>query len=149
LPKVTKIALIYNPGEPNSVTLVKMMKEELVKRNIAIEDDGVNSQSDVAAAAQKAVQSAQAILIPTDNTVSSAFPVVQQIADKANVPIITTWTGETNAPLMQFGVDYTVSGEQAAQIMKEILLDHKKPMDIPIMEPNSRIIINSQELKKF
>lgn len=149
MPQLKKVALLYNPGESNSVTLVKAMKEELLKRKIAYEDDGVNSEADVAAATQHAVTNAQAILIPTDNTVTSAFPIVKQISDKAHIPIIVTWTGEKLEPLMQFGVDYIQSGKQAAFLMTELLVNKKEPMQIPVVAPSSEVLLSASELKKF
>jgi putative tryptophan/tyrosine transport system substrate-binding protein len=149
LPNIKKIAILYNPGESNSSILVKKMKKELTKYNIEFQDNGANSQADVAAATQHAVQNAQAILIPTDNTISSAFPIVKQIADKAKIPIISTWTGEKDAPLMQFGVDYIQSGVQAAELIKQIIVGGAKPMDTEIIAPNSKVFINSQELKRL
>jgi len=149
LPNVKKVAILFNPAEPNSVILVKKMKEELAKYNIEFHDNGANSQADVAAATQNAVQNAQAILIPTDNTISSAFPIVKQIADKAKIPLITTWTGEKDAPLMQFGVDYIQSGIQSGELLNQIINKNVKPMDTEIIAPNSKIYINSFELKRL
>lgn len=149
LPSIKKVAILYNPGESNSTILVKIMKEELAKYNIEYQDNGANSQTDVAAATQHAVQNAQAILVPTDNTISSAFPIVKQISDKANIPVISTWTGEKDAPLMQFGVDYIQSGVQAAELLKQIIVDGAKPMETKIIAPNSKIFISTQELKKL
>ncbi|MGY3804325.1 ABC transporter substrate-binding protein [Pigmentibacter ruber] len=149
LPKLNKIAILYNPAESNSTIQVKKMKEELVKYNIQALDVGANSQADVAAAAQNAAQNAQAILVPTDNTISSAFPIVRQIADKANIPLITTGTNEKNPPLMQFGVDYTQSGIQAAILLRSIIAEGKKPAELEFISPSSKIYINSLELKKY
>ncbi|APJ03574.1 ABC transporter substrate-binding protein [Silvanigrella aquatica] len=148
MPDIKKVAILYNPGESNSVILVKKMKVELAKYDILFQDNGANSQSDVAAATLHAVQNAQAILIPTDNTISSAFPIVKQIADKAKIPLIITWTGEKEIPLMQFGVDYTQSGVQAAELVKQMIADGIKPWDTPLVAPNSKVFISSEELKK-
>ncbi|MES2614557.1 MAG: ABC transporter substrate-binding protein [Bdellovibrionota bacterium] len=149
LPNVKKVALLYNVGEPNSVTLVKSMKEELTKQNILFEDDGINSESDVAAATAHAVVNAELILVPTDNSVTSAFPIVKQIAKKAHIPVVVTWTGESKDPLMQFGVDYKQSGEQAAQLMAEILVDKKAPIEIPFVFPTNKVLLSASELKIF
>jgi len=148
VPNLKKVSLLYNPGEPNSVSLVNMMKTELSKNKVEFEEDGVNSQADVAAATQHAVANSELILIPTDVTITSAFPLVTQIAKKAHIPVVTTWTGEKSGPLMQFGVDYTKSGVQAAQIMQKIL-DGKKPMDIPVEKPESQVIVSKSLLEQF
>ncbi|MGY3804324.1 ABC transporter substrate-binding protein [Pigmentibacter ruber] len=149
IPNLRKISLLYNPGETNSVLLVKKMKEELTKIGVEFQENGVNSQADVAAATQNAVLNAQAILVPTDNTIASAFPIVKQIADKAKIPLITTWTGEKDAPFMQFGVDYVQSGIQAAELLKNILNKGIPPMDLQVISPNSKVFINSYELKRL
>ncbi|WGL59613.1 ABC transporter substrate-binding protein [Pigmentibacter sp. JX0631] len=149
LPNINKIAILYNPAESNSTIQVKKMKEELFKYNIKALDVGANSQADVAAAVQNATQNAQAVLVPTDNTISSAFPIVRQIADKAKIPLITTGTNEKDPPLMQFGVDYTQSGIQAANLLRSILLEGKKPAELEFISPSSKIYINSLELKKY
>ncbi|RDB36431.1 MAG: hypothetical protein DCC88_05370 [Spirobacillus cienkowskii] len=149
LPNIKKIAILYNPGELNSIILVEKMKSELIKYDISFQDNGVNSISDVAAAAMHAAQNAEAILIPTDNTISAAFPIVKQIANKANKPIITTWTGEVETPLLQFGVDYIQSGIEAANLTKKILNDKLNPAETEIMTPNSKVLISSVEAKKF
>ncbi|WP_186643878.1 ABC transporter substrate-binding protein [Fluviispira vulneris] len=149
MPKLKKVSLLYNPGETNSVLLVKQMKMTLDKYGIAYQDNGANSQADVAAAAQHAAQNSELILIPTDNTIASAFPIVRQIADKANIPVVTTWTGESEGPLMQFGVDYTQSGVQAAQLMKKILIDGINPKDLPVVSPSSSILISSKVVERL
>ncbi|WGL59612.1 ABC transporter substrate-binding protein [Pigmentibacter sp. JX0631] len=149
IPNLRKISLLYNPGETNSVLLVKKMKEELTKIGIEFQENGVNSQADVAAATQNAVLNSQAVLVPTDNTIASAFPIVKQIADKAKIPLITTWTGEKDAPFMQFGVDYVQSGVQAADLLKSILNKGIPPMELQVISPSSKVFINSYELKRL
>lgn len=149
IPNLKTIAILFNPAESNSSIQVKKMKEELAKHNIKVIDAGVNSQADVAAATQFASNNAQAILAPTDNTVSSAFPIVRQVADKAKIPLITTGTNEKDAPLMQFGVAYVQSGVQSASLLKIILLEGKKPAETEFISPSSKIYINSKELEKF
>ena len=149
MPAVKKVAILYNPGETNSVILVKKMKEELTKYGIQFQINGTNSQADVAAATHNALQNSDAILIPTDNTVTAAFPIVKQLADKAKKPIIASWNGEKYAPLMQFGVDYHQSGVQAAGLVKEILAHGKKASELEILSPNSTVFISKEELEKF
>ncbi len=149
LPNIKKVSILYNPGETNSVILVKKMKEELTKYKILFEDDGVNSIADVAAAVEHAVKNTQVILIPTDNTIASSMPIVKQISQKAHVPLVITWTGEKENVLMQFGVNYYKSGEQAAVLMEDILLNGTLPSKLEVVSPESEIIIDRKELNKF
>jgi putative ABC transport system substrate-binding protein len=148
LPQTKKVSILYTPGEPNSVHLVKQMQEELGRGGIHVRLVGANSQADVAASAQSAVRDTDLLLIPTDNNVVSAFSLVKQVASQANVPIVTTWTGESSGALMQFGVDYYHAGVQGAKIMEEALAD-VIPGSIPLMKPTSQVILNRQEIEKF
>ncbi len=143
LPKVKKVSLLYNPAEPNSALLIKRMKSELDLLHISYFEAGANTEAEVASATEQATAHGEVVLIPTDNTVSSAFPIVKQICDKARVPVIVTWTGEKEAPLMQFGVDYTQSGKQAAMLLKAMLIDHKKPSELPVQFPNPAVYVSA------
>jgi ABC-type uncharacterized transport system substrate-binding protein len=50
---------------------------------------------------------------------------------------------------MQFGVDYIQSGIQSADLLNQIINKNIKPMDTEIIAPNSKIYINSFELKRL
>lgn len=148
MPTLTRVSILYTPGEPNSVILVKQMQEHLELAKIQVRLVGANSLADVAASAQAAVQGADLLLIPTDNNLTASFSIVKQVASQANIPIVTTWTGEVDGVLMQFGVDYGQAGVQAAKIMEQVL-DGISPGSIPLAEPASEIILSRQEVEKF
>jgi putative ABC transport system substrate-binding protein len=148
MPHLKKVSILYTPGEPNSVVLVKQMQEELDRAAIEVRLVGVNSQADVAASTQAAVSDAELLLIPTDNNITAAFSVVRQVATQANVPVVVTWTGETEGVLMQFGVDYSQAGVQAAKIMEQVLAG-VAPGSIPLGKPDSEIILSREEIQKY
>jgi putative tryptophan/tyrosine transport system substrate-binding protein len=50
-------------------------------------------------------------------------------------------------PLMARGVNYYESGVQAAQVALDLLINHKKPYELPILQADSKsIFINTQTL---
>lgn len=147
-PNLKKVSILYTPGEPNSVVSVKQMQEELGRAGIQVRTVGANSQADVAASAQAAVQDTDLLLIPADNNVVAAFSLVKQVAHQAHVPIVTTWTGESDGALMQFGVDYKQAGVQAAKIMEQVL-EGASPGAIPLMRPASETVLSQTEIEKF
>lgn len=149
LPHVKKIALLYNPAEPNSSLLAKAMRAELTSRHIEFEEDTASNPGEVAAAALHAVHRSQAVLVPTDNTVASAFSLVAKIASKAHVPVIISWTGEKEGAFAQFGVDYKQSGIQAAQLLTQVLRDGKRPAELPIVSAESKIYISREVVTKL
>ena len=82
LPTLQTVAIVYNPGENNSQVMVKQMQQSLQKlgiQNIAL---GVHSESEVAQTIAAAARKGEAILVPTDNLLVSAMPLVAKEALK-------------------------------------------------------------------
>ena len=146
LPHVKKISILHSSGEPNSVYLTNLMKNELEKYHIQTEEDVANGISEVSAAALHAASNTDAILIPTDNTMAASLSMILQIAKKENKPVIVTWTGEQKSPYMQFGVNYRCSGKIVANQIIKILKEKISPISLPIQSPSPDVIINIKEI---
>ncbi|MBX9703691.1 MAG: ABC transporter substrate-binding protein [Silvanigrellaceae bacterium] len=150
LPSVRKIGIIYSPSEQNSTTIANLMKEHIINAGLDYEIVGVNSQTDVPAAVQKTVQNNQILLIPTDNTLAASLPLIAQITAKSNIPVIISWVDEENkSPLIQFGVDYYQSGEQAAMQILQILNEEVTPASIEYALPDNKIIVNKELFERY
>ncbi len=143
LPQAQTVALIFNRGEINSVTLAQQMKEHLKALNINTVEFGVMNESEIPAAVEAACRKADLILTPTDNTVASTIKIIISIAQSMNKPVIVS-----DAMLVQQGalaaqgIDYAQCGTQAAQLATTMLRDGKKPIDLPFIQPDSKAVIN-------
>ncbi|MBP0652133.1 sugar ABC transporter substrate-binding protein, partial [Mycobacterium tuberculosis] len=73
LPKVKTIGYLYNSGEANSVSLLAVLKAEAAKAGVAIVESAATKTAEVQGAARALVGKADAIYIPTDNTIISAL----------------------------------------------------------------------------
>ncbi|WP_020675231.1 ABC transporter substrate-binding protein [Geopsychrobacter electrodiphilus] len=132
LPKLKTLGVIYNSGEANSVTLVKVLKAEAKKRGIAVEEATVSNSAGVFQAARSLVGRCEAIYIPTDNTVVSAFESITQVGYQAKLPVFAADTDSVGrGAVAALAVDYYKMGRQTGEMVARILKG-AKPGDLPV-----------------
>lgn len=131
-PKAVKIGVIYNPGEANSVTLLDILKKEAPARGMEIVEAAAPKSADVLSAAQSLVGKVDAIYVPTDNTVVTAFEAIAKIGDENDLPI---YAGDTDSvprgAIAALGFNYYDVGRQTGKIVARVLKG-EKPGDIPV-----------------
>lgn len=131
-PKAKRIGVLYNAGEANSLTLLKLLKQEAPKRGMTLVEATVARSSDVATAARSLVGKVDAIYIPTDNTVVSALESVIQVGTENKLPI---YAGDSDSvkrgALAALGYNYYEVGRQTGQIVLQVL-NGEKPGNIPV-----------------
>jgi len=88
VPNATRLGVISNPGEANSVTLVKAIEQAAPKEGMAVVMAAATKSGEVLGAARSLVGKVDAIYIPTDNTVVSAFEAVIKVGVDAQIPVI-------------------------------------------------------------
>jgi putative ABC transport system substrate-binding protein len=133
VPSVTKLGVVYNAGEVNSVIQVDELKKVADSLGIEeIEEATAASTADVLTAAQSLVGRVDAIWIPTDNTVVSAFESVAKICEDNEIPLFaadvaTVERGAIGTP----GLDYYQLGRECGIVAARIL-EGESPADIPV-----------------
>lgn len=121
LPKLKTIGVIYNSGEANSVTLVKVLKQEARKKGITVEEATVSNSAGVFQAAKSLIGRAEAVYIPTDNTVVSAFEAITQIGYQAKLPVFAADTDSVaRGAIAALAVDYYKMGRQTGEMVSRI-----------------------------
>jgi putative tryptophan/tyrosine transport system substrate-binding protein len=86
-PKIAELGFIYNSGEDNSVSSLKQLQAEAAKHGIEVVEATVSNSSGVLMAARSLVGKVDAIHIPTDNTVVSAFEAVVKVCEESKIPL--------------------------------------------------------------
>lgn len=86
-PSAKRLGVVYNPGEANSVSLVTLVKAEGPKAGMAVVEAAANKSGEVLSAARSLVGKVDAIYVPTDNTVVSAFEAVVKVGMDAKIPV--------------------------------------------------------------
>ena len=131
-PGVTKVGVPFNPGEANSVTLVALLKQHAEPRGLTIVEAAAPKSADVRQAAQSLVGKADAIYVPTDNTIVSALAAVIKVGADSQVPVYAADTDSVpRGAVAALGFNYYDVGRQTGKIVVRIL-NGEKPGDIAV-----------------
>jgi putative tryptophan/tyrosine transport system substrate-binding protein len=144
-PKVKRVGVIYNAGEANSVYLIKLLKEAAPKQGLNIMEAAIVNSSEVSSAAKSLVGRADAIYIPTDNTVVSALDSVIKVGVQNQIPV---YAGDNDSvaagAIASLGFDYQDVGRQTGRIVARILRG-EKPGTIAVEAPSKiNLVINAK-----
>jgi putative ABC transport system substrate-binding protein len=149
-PEVKRLGIPYNPGEANAVTLVRLMTTYAQDRGLEVVEATASKSADVVAAARTLVGQADAIYVPTDNTVVSALESLIVVARQAKVPV---FSGDTDSVargcIGSIGFDYFQVGVQTGKIVARVL-NGEKPGDIPIeVASGTDLVLNPAAAESF
>ena len=132
MPQMKKLGVIYNSGEVNSMTLVRVLKEEAGKRGIEVEEATVSNSAGVFQAAKSLIGRSEAVYIPTDNTVVSALEAVAQVGYQAKLPIFAADVDSVGrGAIAALAVDYYQMGRQTGEMVARVL-QGARPADMPV-----------------
>ena len=121
-PNAKRVGFIYNSGEANSVTLLRMAKEEAAKRGLTIVEAVAPQTSQVLTAARSLVGKADVIYLPTDNTVAAAIEAVVKVSREAKLPTFAADTGMVKqGAVAGLGFDYYDVGRVTGQMIVAVL----------------------------
>lgn len=131
-PATRRLGVIYNPGEPNAVALVELIRGEAPARNLEIVETVATRSAAVRPAAESLVGAVDAIYVPTDNTVVAALEAVVEVGTDHRLPV---FAGDTNAVLRgaiaALGFNYYDLGRQTGKIVLRVL-EGADPGGIPV-----------------
>ncbi len=122
LPDVKSVGILYCSAEANSAYQVKVVSAELEKMGIDVTAFAFTDSNDVASVTQKAVDSCDALYIPTDNTAASNIESIGNIVLEAKIPVITGEKGTCAVcGIATLSIDYYNLGVTTANMAIKIL----------------------------
>jgi len=122
IPGIRKLGMIYNSGEANSVSILGVLKKECAARGIEVEEATVTNSSGVTQAAKSLVGRADAVYIPTDNTVVSVFEAITKVCVENKLPLFAADVDSVSrGAIAALAVDYYRMGRQTAEMAERIL----------------------------
>ena len=86
-PNLKTIGIIYNPGELNSIKLIKDLEIECPKLGLSLIKQAATKTAEVGSSATKLAKQADAIFIYNDNTALAAFRSIVKAANLAKIPV--------------------------------------------------------------
>ncbi|MFD1019212.1 ABC transporter substrate-binding protein [Thalassobacillus hwangdonensis] len=145
------IGVIYNSGEQNSTVQVDTVKEALEGTDVELVEATVSTSAEVQQAAESLVGRADAIYVPTDNTVVSALEAVLGVAESEQIPV---FAGELDSvergALAGSGFSYEDLGYETGEMAAQILKGDKDPSEIEVSYPkNLKLVINKEAAEKM
>lgn len=148
-PGATRLGIIYSSGEVNSEIQVSLAKEAAAKEGLAVVESTVTNSSEVQQAAQDLASKVDAIYVPTDNTVVSAFASVVQAAEDAKLPLIAGESDSVaNGALATYGIDYSKLGYQTGEMAIKILTEGADPASLAVeAQKEYELTVNTTTLK--
>lgn len=147
LPSLTKIGIIYSPGEPNSTALNEQMKKIAAQKGLTLVFVAANSSADVPQATHSLVaKKVQAIFINNDNVALSAFDSIVKIASEYRIPTFCSDTDMVKqGALAALGPNQYMLGKQTGKIIRKVLAGEKIET-LPILYPEkTELLINLKQ----
>ncbi|NYT36650.1 ABC transporter substrate-binding protein [Allopusillimonas soli] len=131
VPDAKRVGMVYNPGEANSVVVVKRMRELLPKSDMTLVEATAARTVDVGAAARSLVGKVDVIYTNTDNNVVSAYEALVKVGNDAKIPLVASDTDSVKrGAIAALGINYHDVGLQTGRMVVRILKG-EKPGDIP------------------
>jgi putative ABC transport system substrate-binding protein len=150
MPNVKSIGVVYNPGEANAVSLMKLLKESTDKRGIELVEATALKSADVQTATQAISAKSDIIYALIDNTVASAIEGMIVSANQAKTPVFGAATSYVErGAVASLGFDYYQIGVQTADYVAQIL-EGTDPGKIDVkVAKGSDLVINATAAKKL
>ena len=142
----SRLGVIYNAGEVNSVVQIDELKKVKSSLNITeIVEATAASTADVYAAAMSLVGRVDAIWEPSDNTVAGAIQSVIQVCEDNDIPLFASDVGMAKKGCISgLGLDYYVNGQEAAKLAAHVLAG-EDPAEISISTTPMTIVYLCQD----
>lgn len=144
--KDSKIGLIYNAGEANSVTQIEAVEKAVEGTSLSTAERTVSNSSEVQQAASTLAGDVDVMYIVTDNTVVSALDSVVDVTDTQDIPLIV---GEPDSlekgGFATYGIDYKTIGHRTGEMAVEILTGETEIEDMDVeYPPEVQLFINKE-----
>ena len=148
LPDAKRVGIVYNPGEANSVVVVKSLKALLESQGMSLVEAAAPRSVDVGSAARSLVGKVDVIYTNTDNNVVSAYEALVKVGNDTKTPLIASDTDSVKrGAIAALGVNYRDLGEQTGRIVVRIL-NGENPGDIkPETSDNLNLFVNPKAAK--
>lgn len=149
VPQAKRVGMVYNPGEANSVVVVKKLRELLPQSGMSLVEATAARTVDVGAAARSLVGKVDVIYTNTDNNVVSAYEAMVKVGMDAKIPLVASDTDSVKrGAIAALGVNYHDLGVQTGKMVVKILKG-QKPGDLASETSDKlELFINPEAAKK-
>ena len=151
-PNAKNLAVLYNPGEANSVFIAQETKKYGSQIGLNVIEITGTSANELVTSLHANANRIDVAYLSTDNLVASSAEILGQVFEKLGIPVVA---GDIdiarNTAVLGFGFDYYQLGVETGQIVLD-LINGKKPSEIEsrIVSANAlSFYINLDRAKKL
>lgn len=132
MPGLKRLGVLYNAGEANSKATIATLKQLSRKMGFTVVEGTASKTAEVYQAAKSLVGRVDAIFVPTDNTIVSAFESVIKVGTQNKLPVFAADVDSVSrGAVAAMGFDYYKHGLQTGA-MAERILAGASPADVPV-----------------
>lgn len=132
IPGFKKLGVMYNSGEANSKSSVKLIREVGSQMGFEVVEATVSKTADVYQAAKSLVGRVDAVFVPTDNTVVEALESAIKVCEQNDLPMFCADVDSVKrGAVAAMGFDYYQHGRQTGA-MAQLVFSGTKPADIAV-----------------
>lgn len=149
VPDAKRIGMVYNPGEANSVVVVKELQKILPAQGFTLVEAAAPRTVDVSSAARSLIGKVDVIYTNTDNNVVSAYEALVKVGQDAKIPLIASDTDSVKrGAIAALGVNYRALGEQTGRVVVRILKGEQPGSIAPETSDKLELFVNPGAAKK-
>ena len=149
LPQAKRVGMVYNPGEANSATVIKQLRELLPKYGMTLVEAAAPRSVDVATSARSLLGKVDLFYTNNDNNVMSAYESIVKVANDAKVPLLSADTDSVKrGAVAAYGIDYHELGLQTGAMVLRILNGEKPGAIKPETGSTLRLFVNTGAAEK-
>ena len=133
VPDAKKVSVLYCSAEPNSVLQADQFIACMDAIGVATEVFTFADSNDIQSVTATAVEGADALYIPTDNTAASNMTIVSGVCEPAGIPVICGEEGMcSGGGLATVSISYYDIGTACGEMAYEILVNGADVSKIPV-----------------
>ena len=133
VPEAKKVSIVYCSAEPNSVLQADQFIACMDAIGVATEVFTFSDSNDIQSVTNAAVDGADALYIPTDNTAASNMTIVSGVCEPAGIPVICGEEGMcSGGGLATVSISYYDIGTACGEMAYEILVNGADVSKMPV-----------------
>lgn len=152
-PNIKEVGVLFSTSENNSIAILNQLESDIKSFNLPIKllKKGVTATVDIQKIAESTMAETDALFVINDNGIVSSVNILIKAADNAHKPIFASDIQSVKqGALFTYGLNYKDEGVAAANILKEIIIDKKKPNEIPIfINKKDYFVVNKKLFRDY
>ena len=133
VPDAKKVSILYCSAEPNSVLQADQFIACMDAIGVATEVFTFSDSNDIQSVATAAVEGADALYIPTDNTAASNMTIISGVCEPAGIPVVCGEEGMcSGGGLATVSISYYDIGTACGEMAYDILVNGADVSKIPV-----------------